>query len=76
MEDGNFFFSEGEKEVGGRMGRGQIALLQAYLRSADRVEIVPMATTGRLDLRSGCPCVCVSMWRDCVGVRCRYVTIE
>lgn len=48
----------------GRMGMGQIASLQADLRSADRVEMVPMATVGRLDLRSGCPCECV---RVCGG---------
>lgn len=41
------------------MGRGQIAWLQAALKSADRVEKVPVATLGRLDLRSGCPCECV-----------------
>lgn len=41
------------------MGRGQIAWLQADLRSADRVEMVPMVTVRRLDLGSGCPCECV-----------------
>lgn len=56
------------------MGRGQITSPQADLRSADKVEMVPMATARRSDLKSGCLCL-VCVWRDWVEVHCRYVSV-
>lgn len=63
---------EEQEQEEGRMGRqkdceaweeGQITFLRADLRSADRVEIVPMATVRRLDLSLGV-CLRESMQKD------------
>lgn len=66
MEDGisfSVFESEREKKTEEGLrdrksegGGGEIPLLQAELRSADRDEMVSMETVGRLDVRTGCPC--------------------
>lgn len=54
LENGGW--GEEKKRWIARMG-GEITVLQAYLRNADRVEMVHIATTGRLDPKSRCPCV-------------------
>lgn len=60
-----FFFLESEGWGGGKLPRPQ-----ADLKSADRAEMVPLATEKHSDLKSGCLCMCGGTGSRCTAGIC------